>query len=173
MEYAEGAKVLILRQACALSPERRGKKKYEVTVDESRCRGERLRLQPNLHPDLRLSGTHLGQGEEGQPHRRDHLRRLRGLLRHLPRRGHRQKGGSLIMAAVSLSKDPLQHHHHRRRRAGQCPRLPVARKRPVQPGIPRDDRRNLRGIPAWRLRNEPSPDLERSRCQSPDSPGKG
>ncbi|MBP8980619.1 MAG: 4Fe-4S binding protein [Syntrophobacterales bacterium] len=40
MEYAEGAKVLILRQACALSPERRGKKKYEVFVDESRCRGE-------------------------------------------------------------------------------------------------------------------------------------
>ncbi|MCK9197310.1 MAG: thiamine pyrophosphate-dependent enzyme [Syntrophales bacterium] len=40
VEYAEGAKVLILRQACALSPERRGKKKYEVTVDESRCRGE-------------------------------------------------------------------------------------------------------------------------------------
>ncbi len=40
MEYGEGAKVLILRQACALSPERRGKKRYEVSVDESRCRGE-------------------------------------------------------------------------------------------------------------------------------------
>jgi len=40
MEYADGAKVLILRQACALSPERRGKKKFEVVVDESRCRGE-------------------------------------------------------------------------------------------------------------------------------------
>jgi indolepyruvate ferredoxin oxidoreductase alpha subunit len=40
MEYADGAKVLILRRACALSPERRGKKDYEVAVDESRCRGE-------------------------------------------------------------------------------------------------------------------------------------
>ncbi|HPX82506.1 MAG TPA: thiamine pyrophosphate-dependent enzyme [Syntrophales bacterium] len=40
LEYAEGAKVLILRQACALSPERRGKKKYEMVVDESRCHGE-------------------------------------------------------------------------------------------------------------------------------------
>lgn len=40
MEYAEGAKVLILRQACVLSPERRGKKKYDMAVDESRCRGE-------------------------------------------------------------------------------------------------------------------------------------
>jgi len=40
LEYAEGTKVLILRQACALSPERRGKKKYEISVDESRCRGE-------------------------------------------------------------------------------------------------------------------------------------
>jgi len=40
MEYADGAKVRILRQACALSPERRGKKKYEVMVEESRCRGE-------------------------------------------------------------------------------------------------------------------------------------
>jgi indolepyruvate ferredoxin oxidoreductase alpha subunit len=40
LEYAEGAKVLILRQACALSPEKRGKKKFEVTVDEARCRGD-------------------------------------------------------------------------------------------------------------------------------------
>ena len=40
LEYEEGAKVLILRQACALSPEKRGKKKYELTVDEDRCRGE-------------------------------------------------------------------------------------------------------------------------------------
>jgi indolepyruvate ferredoxin oxidoreductase alpha subunit len=40
LEYREGTKVLILRQACALSPERRGKKKYEVAVDEARCRGD-------------------------------------------------------------------------------------------------------------------------------------
>ncbi len=40
LESTEGAKVLILRQACALSPERRSKKKYEITVDEDRCRGE-------------------------------------------------------------------------------------------------------------------------------------
>jgi len=40
LEYGEGAKVLILKQACALSPERRGHKRYEVAVDETRCRGE-------------------------------------------------------------------------------------------------------------------------------------
>lgn len=40
MEQKEGAKVLILRQACALSPERRGKKKYDVQVDETICLGE-------------------------------------------------------------------------------------------------------------------------------------
>lgn len=40
LEYGEGAKVLILRQACALSPERRAHKTYEVRVDESLCRGE-------------------------------------------------------------------------------------------------------------------------------------
>jgi indolepyruvate ferredoxin oxidoreductase, alpha subunit len=40
LEYDEGTKVLILRQACALSPEKRGKKQYEVTVDETLCRGE-------------------------------------------------------------------------------------------------------------------------------------
>jgi indolepyruvate ferredoxin oxidoreductase alpha subunit len=40
LEYGEGAKVLILRQACALSPEKRGHRKYEVTVDAERCRGE-------------------------------------------------------------------------------------------------------------------------------------
>lgn len=40
LEYAEGAKVLILKQACALSPEKRGRKKFEVAVDEARCRGD-------------------------------------------------------------------------------------------------------------------------------------
>jgi len=40
LEYGEGAKVLILRQACALSPEKRGHRKYEVSVDAERCRGE-------------------------------------------------------------------------------------------------------------------------------------
>jgi len=40
LEYKEGTKVLILRQACALSPERRGKKKYKMYVDETRCLGE-------------------------------------------------------------------------------------------------------------------------------------
>ncbi|MFO7570352.1 MAG: indolepyruvate ferredoxin oxidoreductase subunit alpha [Smithellaceae bacterium] len=33
-------KVLILRQACALSPEKKGKKKFEMQVDESLCVGE-------------------------------------------------------------------------------------------------------------------------------------
>ncbi len=40
MEYREGAKVLILRQACALSPEKKGKKRFEVTIDETACLGE-------------------------------------------------------------------------------------------------------------------------------------
>ena len=33
-------KVLILRQACALSPEKKGKKRFEVKVDETLCVGE-------------------------------------------------------------------------------------------------------------------------------------
>ena len=41
MEDQEGVKVLILRQICALSPEKKGKKKYEMRVDESLCLGER------------------------------------------------------------------------------------------------------------------------------------
>jgi len=40
MEFREGAKVLILRQACALSPEKKGRKPFEVTIDEARCLGE-------------------------------------------------------------------------------------------------------------------------------------
>jgi indolepyruvate ferredoxin oxidoreductase alpha subunit len=36
----EGVKVLILRQSCALSPEKKGKKRYEMRVEESRCLGE-------------------------------------------------------------------------------------------------------------------------------------
>jgi indolepyruvate ferredoxin oxidoreductase alpha subunit len=36
----EGAKVLVLKQPCSLSPEKKGKKKYEMSVDETICIGE-------------------------------------------------------------------------------------------------------------------------------------
>ena len=35
-----GVKVLILKQSCALSPEKKGKKRFLVRVDEALCRGE-------------------------------------------------------------------------------------------------------------------------------------
>jgi indolepyruvate ferredoxin oxidoreductase alpha subunit len=37
----EGVKVLILQQACALSPERKYEKKYEMRIDETLCLGEK------------------------------------------------------------------------------------------------------------------------------------
>jgi len=40
MSDRDGVKVLILRQKCALSPEKKGKKLYKVTMDENRCRGD-------------------------------------------------------------------------------------------------------------------------------------
>ena len=40
MEESECLKVLILRQICALSPEKKGKKKFLMKVDEEVCRGE-------------------------------------------------------------------------------------------------------------------------------------
>jgi Indolepyruvate ferredoxin oxidoreductase, alpha and beta subunits len=40
MEDEQGVKVLILRQKCALSPEKRGSRKYNVRVDETLCIGE-------------------------------------------------------------------------------------------------------------------------------------
>lgn len=40
MEDAEGVKVLILKQKCALSPEKRGIRQYNVHVDEALCIGE-------------------------------------------------------------------------------------------------------------------------------------
>ncbi|MBN2160215.1 MAG: indolepyruvate ferredoxin oxidoreductase [Spirochaetes bacterium] len=36
----KGARVLIMRQMCALSPEKKGKKKYDVSVDQAICVGE-------------------------------------------------------------------------------------------------------------------------------------
>jgi len=36
----EGVKVLVLKQSCALSPEKKGKKQFLVRVDETLCRGE-------------------------------------------------------------------------------------------------------------------------------------
>jgi len=40
MEEKGGVKVLILRQSCALSPEKKGRKRYLMHVDQDRCRGE-------------------------------------------------------------------------------------------------------------------------------------
>jgi indolepyruvate ferredoxin oxidoreductase alpha subunit len=40
LEDKEGVKVLVLRQICALSPEKKGKKKYEISVDGKVCLGE-------------------------------------------------------------------------------------------------------------------------------------
>ena len=40
LENGKGARVVIMKQACALSPQVRGKKNYEMSVDESLCRGE-------------------------------------------------------------------------------------------------------------------------------------
>jgi indolepyruvate ferredoxin oxidoreductase, alpha subunit len=36
----KGARVLIMRQMCALSPEKKGKKKFDVSIDEAICIGE-------------------------------------------------------------------------------------------------------------------------------------
>lgn len=39
LEDAAGVKVLVLRQLCALSPEKKGKKRFEMSVDASLCLG--------------------------------------------------------------------------------------------------------------------------------------
>ena len=36
----KGVKVLVLRQMCALSPEKKGKKMFDVAVDETICLGQ-------------------------------------------------------------------------------------------------------------------------------------
>ncbi len=60
LEADGGVKVLILKQSCALSPEKKGKKQYLMQVDETALPGGGLRLQPPLHADLPLSRTPLG-----------------------------------------------------------------------------------------------------------------
>ncbi len=40
MEGGGGVKVLILKQSCALSPEKKGRKRYQMRVDELLCRGD-------------------------------------------------------------------------------------------------------------------------------------
>lgn len=40
LQSREGLKVLILKQACALSPERKGRRMFEMHIDETKCRGE-------------------------------------------------------------------------------------------------------------------------------------
>ncbi len=39
LEKGSGARVMIMKQICALSPEKKGKKKFDVKVDAAKCRG--------------------------------------------------------------------------------------------------------------------------------------
>ncbi len=41
MEYGEGVTVLMMQQACALSPQRKGRKNYDMEIDEELCLGEK------------------------------------------------------------------------------------------------------------------------------------
>ena len=41
MESKEGVKVLVLKQICALSPEKKSRKMFKMAVDESKCLGEK------------------------------------------------------------------------------------------------------------------------------------
>ncbi len=40
LQSKQGLKVLILKQRCALSPERKGRRMYEMRIDAAKCRGE-------------------------------------------------------------------------------------------------------------------------------------
>jgi indolepyruvate ferredoxin oxidoreductase alpha subunit len=40
LESDQGAKVLIMRQSCALSPEKKAEKKYNIQIDDQLCLGE-------------------------------------------------------------------------------------------------------------------------------------
>ena len=40
LDAPPGVKVLVLKQACALSPEKKGKKRFDVSVDPQLCLGD-------------------------------------------------------------------------------------------------------------------------------------
>ncbi len=40
LESEKGVKVVVMRQSCALSPEKKGKKRFSVSINESVCLGE-------------------------------------------------------------------------------------------------------------------------------------
>jgi len=54
----QGARVVILKQICALSPEKRGKKKYEMSVREDLCLGEKCGCNRMCTRILRCPGIY-------------------------------------------------------------------------------------------------------------------
>ena len=57
----KGARVLIMQQTCALSPEKKGKKKYRCLGRPEHLHRGPVRLQPPLHAHLPVPGSRVGQ----------------------------------------------------------------------------------------------------------------
>jgi indolepyruvate ferredoxin oxidoreductase, alpha subunit len=60
----KGAKVVILRQICALSPEKRAKRKFDMSVDESVCIGEECGCNRMCTRILRCPGIFWDSGKK-------------------------------------------------------------------------------------------------------------
>ena len=90
IEAPPGVKVLVLRQACALSPEKKGKKQFEVEVDGKLCLGESCGCNRlcSTAPARRIWDKEAeGAGGYGA------LRRLRRMRLRLPEGGNPERGG--------------------------------------------------------------------------------
>ncbi len=89
----KGTKVLILRQSCALSPEKKGKKRFDMRVDETRCVGDSCGCNRLCTRIFQVPRPGVGHGEEKVPHRRGDLRGLRRLRGRLHPRSHCSRAG--------------------------------------------------------------------------------
>ena len=96
--------MLILKQSCALCPEKKGKKLFQVDLDASVCFGENCGCNKLCTRVFKCPGLPVGSGRENRPHRRGDLLGLRRVRIHLPVRGHHEKGGGITWQPKHLQQ---------------------------------------------------------------------
>ena len=169
IEDTDQVNVLILKQPCALSPERKNKKLFNVSIDETICIGEACGCNRICTRVFSCPGLIWNPEKKPSCHQRCDLFRLRGMRLCLSLRMLFQKRGA-TMIPVLLKHDPYNLIITGVGGQGQCHFFKNHWKHALQKRIFCYHRRDLWRIPARRLCHEPRQDFIRRHPLPPRYP---
>ena len=173
LEEEGGVRVLILRQICGLSPEKKAVKRYEVRIDEALCLGENCGCNRLCTRIFRCPGINW-DGQKKKARIDEVICAGCGVCSSIcPAGAIKRGGGGIRSEETAVVEGSLQYCDYRRRRSGKCHGIEIAGQYAGAKGLPGYHRRNIRGVSAGRLRDESSQGFGRISMESPDPKGEG